>query len=92
MMHEQHAIGLWHLFASGGGGMLATVALVWRMWVMPAHKRETDLQVRLALIEGRLDGHSKKDDAILEKLDKIEERLRALETAFAGVAPALKAE
>ena len=93
-MPEAHAmqVGLLHLFATGGGGVLATIALVWRMWVVPAHKREVDLQVRLALIEGRLDGHSKKDDTILEKLDKIEDRLRALETAFAGVAPALQKE
>ena len=91
-MPEEHAIGLFHLVATGGGGFLATMGLVWRLWVLPAHKRETDLQVRLALIEGRLDGHSKKDDAILEKLDKIEERLRALEQQFAAVSPALARE
>ena len=98
-MPEAHTIGLYHLLATGGGGMLATLALVWRIWLAPAQAREVALQVRLATMETKLetgdkrfDSHSAKDDQILAKLDKLDERMRAIETAFAGVAPALKAE
>ena len=98
-MPEEHAVTLYHLVASGGGGMLATIALVWRLWVVPAQQREVDLQVRLAKVDARLDNgdkrfehHSEKDDRILAKLDAIEERLRNLEQQFAGVAPALSRE
>ena len=98
-MPEQHAIGLWHLVATGGGGMLFTLIAVWRTWIKPAQDARTANEVRLTRIETRLDSgdkrfdsHSEKDDKILEKLDRIEERLRKLEQAFAGVAPALTKE
>ena len=98
-MPEAHGLTLYHLLATGGGGLLGTLAVVWRLWVVPAQQREIALQVRLAKMDSRLDSgdrrfdaHSQKDDAILAKLDRIEERLRNLETAFAGVAPALTQE
>ena len=98
-MGEAHELTLYHLLATGGGGLLGTLAVVWRLWVVPAQQREIALQVRLAKIDSRLDNgdrrfdaHSEKDDRILEKLDRIEERLRSLEQQFAGVAPALARE
>ena len=89
-MHEEHAIGFLHLLATGGGGILATVALVWRMWVKPIHEARVDLERWKAQVEARLKHgetmfarHAKDDSAILEKLNAIEERLRSVENHLA---------
>ena len=94
---EQHGITLYHLLATGGGGLLGTLAIVHRLWLAPLHKAKVELEVWKAKVEERLKQgehsfvrHAEKDDAILSKLTAIEERLRKLEQAFAGVAPALK--
>lgn len=95
-MDEQHALTIYHLIATGGGGILATVGLIWRLWIVPAREKELALAVWQAKVEERLRNgedkfqrHTDVDERILAKLESIEERLRRLETAFAGVAPAL---
>ena len=91
-MAEDHAIGLYHLLATGGGGLLGTLALVWRMWVVPAQAREVELQVRLAKMETRLDSGDKKFDEMGADIKDIKETIHRLEKAFAAVAPALARE
>ena len=91
-MPEGHAIGLWHLVATGGGGMLGTVALVWRMWLAPAQQREIALQVRLAKMETRLDSGDKKFDEMASDLKDIRDTVHRLEKQFSAVAPALARE
>ena len=88
MENEAH-IGFLHLIATGGGGMLATVALVWRMWIAPAHKKEVDLQVRLSQLEGRIE-QTEKDlekgsdnfETINKQLQDINKTLTRLETVI----------
>ena len=89
-MPEQQAIGLYHLLATGGGGILATIALVWRMWVKPIHDAKVDLERWKAQVEARLENgektfsrHSDADRAVLAKLTAIEERMRRVETSLA---------
>ena len=89
---EQHAIGLYHLLATGGGGLLGTLALVWRLWVVPAQAREVELQVRLAKMETRLDSGDKKFDEMSADIKDIKDTIHRLEKAFAAVAPALARE
>ena len=91
-MAEDHAIGLYHLLATGGGGLLGTLALVWRMWVVPAQAREVELQVRLAKMETRLDSGDKKFDEMSADIKDIKDTIHRLEKAFAAVAPALARE
>ena len=91
-MDETHAIGLYHLLATGGGGLLGTLALVWRMWVVPAQAREVELQVRLAKMETRLDSGDKKFDEMSADIKDIKDTIHRLEKAFAAVAPALARE
>ena len=84
-------VHLWHLLATGGGGLLGTIALVWRMWVVPARDKEISLErwkvqveARLASGEKQFAAHKDKDSAILDKLNAIEERLRAIEIRLGG--------
>ena len=91
-MPEEHAIGLYHLLATGGGGMLATLALVWRIWLAPAQQREIALQVRLAKMETRLDSGDKKFDEMASDLKDIRDTVHRLEKQFSAVAPALARE
>ena len=91
-MPEGHDIGLYHLLATGGGGLLGTLALVWRMWVVPAQAREVELQVRLAKMETRLDSGDKKFDEMSADIKDIKDTIHRLEKAFAAVAPALARE
>ena len=48
---EAHLI---HFVATGMGGMLATIALVWKVWVVPAHDREVNLAKWQAGMEARM--------------------------------------
>ena len=86
-------VNAWHLLASIAG----VLATVWTVWVRPAHRERTELAVWKAKVEERLRNgeqsfvrHKDKDDEILAKLNSIDERLRNLEMAFAGVAPAFQ--
>ena len=89
---EGHVVTLWHLVATGGAGMLATIGLVWRTWVVPAQAREVELQVRLAKMETRLDSGDKKFDEMAADIKDIQQCLHRLEKAFSAVAPALARE
>ena len=89
-MHEEHVVQVWHLFATGGGGILATIGLVWRMWIKPFHDARVDLERWKAQVEARLKNgentfsrHSDADQAVMQKLIAIEERLRGVETKLA---------
>lgn len=89
-MAEEHAVQLWHVLATGGGGILATIGLVWRTWIKPIHEARVDLERWKAQVEARLSSgektfgrHAKDDQAILAKLTAIEERLRGVENKLA---------
>lgn len=89
-MNEEHAVQLWHVLATGGGGALGTIALVWRMWVKPIHDAKVDLERWKAQVEARLENgektfsrHSDADKTVLAKLTAIEERLRGVENKLA---------
>ena len=82
---------VWHFIATGGGGMLATLLAVWRMFVVPAREKElanerwkVQVEARLASGEKLFAGHKEQDSAILAKLEAIEERLRAIEIRLGG--------
>ena len=85
-MTPDHHIGLLHLLATGGGGMLATIALVWRLWIQPSQQKaiedarwKAQMESRMANGERTFQRHKETDDRILEKLVAIEERLRQIE-------------
>ena len=84
-------VHLVHFIATGAGGLLATIALIWRMWIIPARDKEIALErwkvqveARLASGEKQFAAHATKDNAILDKLNSIEERLRAIEIRLGG--------
>lgn len=88
-----------HFVATGGGGILATFALVWRIWIQPMHKREVEWEVWKKGVDDRFESgeesfqrHTKVDDEIKAELKEIKAALHRLEKAFAGVAPALHRE
>ena len=92
-------ITLTHVAVGMALSIVGSVSMLWATWIRPAHRKEVDLQVRLAQIEAKMDeGERKmraldsKDGEILDLLRSIDNRLRKLENSFAGVAPALNRE
>ena len=82
---------VYHLIATGGGGILATLGLVWRLWIAPAQKRAVDFAAWKAEVNARLSQgesafarHKDRDDEIVKRLDRIEERLRHIEVKVGG--------
>ena len=92
-------ITLTHVAVGMALSVIGSVSMLWATWIRPAHRKEVDLQVRLAQIEAKMDegersmkALSTKDGEILELLRSIDDRLRKLENQFSAVSPALNRE
>ena len=103
VLHWYHSIvaigGLLAVFATFHRIFIAPVQ-AWRKKVEQEHADfKADVRVWKAEVEGRFkhgEGHftqnATEHKAMMDTLKRIEDRLRALETSFAGVAPALTKE
>ena len=87
---EHQALSYWHLVATGGGGMLGTIALVWRMWVKPAQdeavrrgKWETQVEARLSSGEKAFARHKETDDELRADIKEIKASLKKVELQLA---------
>ena len=85
----------WHLLLGAFVTGVAVIGAVWRTWIVPGQRKEVDLAKWQARVDERLShGDTKFDEVLAEvkalradiKADHkcVEERLRKMETAFAG--------
>lgn len=94
-MDAHTQLELWHLFVGALITGITVIGAVWRTWIVPAQRKEVERAKWEARVDERLSHGDTKFDEVLAEIKSlraeikadhrcVEERLRKMETAFAG--------